>query len=314
MPGVLLAGSIATTPAGCGRLRGAGARGRCCSRFARPELARRRSGSSCSSLRPVSLFLQGTARRLRRERDALANAAFSDPLTGVANRRLLMSTAEHEIARHRRADERFTLVMLDLDGFKLLNDRYGHAAGDQMLRDVAVGLSRALRSQDTVARLGGDEFCVIAPQTGNPATAGRQDHQRRGGMPPAGHPGTAHKRRPGGLPRGRSHDRAAAAHGRRTAARRQAPALRRTPRSAPRRGHGGAAGRLPLSVSPDREELSAWYASTALHWPANVANIAEKQAVADSDRRPRQRRRADRDRLGVGHLHGALGDRPAGPT
>ena len=112
--------------------------------------------------------LHGMARRLRRERDAMERAAFSDPLTGLANRRLLMSVAEHEIARHLRASERFSLLMLDLDGFKLLNDRYGHAAGDQMLCDVAAVLEQALRSQDTVARLGGDEFCVIAPATADP--------------------------------------------------------------------------------------------------------------------------------------------------
>ena len=167
MPGILLAGSVASTPAGAVAC-------------AAPALVADVAAASLNSAASPPLWLavlvpaaclvilQGTARRLRREREALANAAFSDPLTGVANRRLLMSTAEHEVARHLRADERFTLVMLDLDGFKLLNDRFGHAAGDQMLRDVAVALKRALRSQDTVARLGGDEFCVIAPQTENP--------------------------------------------------------------------------------------------------------------------------------------------------
>ena len=114
--------------------------------------------------------LHGMGRRLRRERDAMEKAAYSDPLTGLANRRMLMSVAEYEIARHLRARERFSVVMLDLDGFKLLNDRFGHAAGDQMLCDVAVVLERALRSQDTVARLGGDEFCVIAPATADPRT------------------------------------------------------------------------------------------------------------------------------------------------
>ncbi len=98
----------------------------------------------------------------------MQNDALSDPLTGLANRRLLMSMAEYEVARHRRADARFAVVMLDLDGFKLLNDRYGHAAGDQMLRDVGAALTRALRSQDTIARCGGDEFCVIAPETEDP--------------------------------------------------------------------------------------------------------------------------------------------------
>lgn len=114
------------------------------------------------------LVLQSIGKRLRSERDAMEHAAFSDPLTGLANRRMLMSTAQYEIARHHRADARFTVVMLDLDGFKLLNDRYGHAAGDQMLCDVGTALTRALRSQDTIARLGGDEFCVIAPETENP--------------------------------------------------------------------------------------------------------------------------------------------------
>jgi diguanylate cyclase (GGDEF)-like protein len=112
--------------------------------------------------------LHGMGSRLRRERDAMEKAAYSDPLTGLANRRLLLSVADHEIARHHRANERFTVVMLDLDGFKLLNDRFGHAAGDEMLCDVAAALNQALRSQDTVARLGGDEFCVIAPATANP--------------------------------------------------------------------------------------------------------------------------------------------------
>jgi diguanylate cyclase (GGDEF)-like protein len=80
---------------------------------------------------------------------------------------MLMSTAEYEIARHRRGRSRFVVAMLDLDGFKLLNDRYGHAAGDQLLRDVADALTASLRRQDTIARLGGDEFCVIAPETEN---------------------------------------------------------------------------------------------------------------------------------------------------
>jgi diguanylate cyclase (GGDEF)-like protein len=114
------------------------------------------------------LVLQSVGRRLRHERDVMEHAALSDPLTGIANRRMLMSMAEYEIARHQRADTRFVVVMIDLDGFKLLNDGYGHAAGDQMLCDVAGALKGALRTQDTVARLGGDEFCVIAPETENP--------------------------------------------------------------------------------------------------------------------------------------------------
>jgi diguanylate cyclase (GGDEF)-like protein len=108
--------------------------------------------------------------RLERERDALRNVALSDPLTGIANRRVLLSRAEYEIARHRRAERSFAVVMLDLDGFKLLNDRFGHAAGDELLCDVAAALTQAMRAQDTVARIGGDEFCVLAPETDGPHT------------------------------------------------------------------------------------------------------------------------------------------------
>lgn len=115
-------------------------------------------------------LLVAVRERLERERDALRDVALSDPLTGIANRRLLHSRAEYEIARHTRARRRFALVMLDLDGFKLLNDRFGHAAGDELLRDVAAALTRATRAQDTVARIGGDEFCVLAPETDGPGT------------------------------------------------------------------------------------------------------------------------------------------------
>jgi len=108
--------------------------------------------------------------RLEREREALRSVALSDPLTGIANRRMLLSRADYEIARHRRTRHSFALVMLDLDGFKLLNDRFGHAAGDELLCDVAAALVQTMRAQDTVARLGGDEFCVLAPETDGPRT------------------------------------------------------------------------------------------------------------------------------------------------
>jgi diguanylate cyclase (GGDEF)-like protein len=102
---------------------------------------------------------------LERDRDGLRDFALTDPLTGVANRRALLAAAEHEIARHRRAERPFAVVMVDLDGFKQVNDRFGHAAGDDLLRDVATTLTKAMRGQDTVARFGGDEFCVLAPDT-----------------------------------------------------------------------------------------------------------------------------------------------------
>lgn len=103
--------------------------------------------------------------RLERERDILRRRSLTDVLTGIANRRSLLGRIEYEVARHERAGRSFALVMLDLDGFKLLNDRFGHAAGDDLLCDVAGALEHTIRSQDTAARIGGDEFCVLAPET-----------------------------------------------------------------------------------------------------------------------------------------------------
>ena len=103
--------------------------------------------------------------RLERERDAMHSSAHTDPLTGAENRRALVGRIEYEIVRHTRTGTSFALVMLDVDGFKLLNDRFGHAAGDELLYDLATALKRFMRSQDTVARIGGDEFCVLAPET-----------------------------------------------------------------------------------------------------------------------------------------------------
>ena len=89
-----------------------------------------------------------------------------DALTGLGNRRLLKERMDYEIARHRRHGRRFAVLALDLDGFKQVNDRFGHHAGDEILREVAGALRRAVRDQDTVVRMGGDEFCVLAPEMG----------------------------------------------------------------------------------------------------------------------------------------------------
>jgi diguanylate cyclase (GGDEF)-like protein len=103
--------------------------------------------------------------RLERERDLMRRSALRDPLTGLANRRALDDLLRREIARHRRQAASFVVLALDLDGFKAVNDRFGHDAGDEVLRDAAAALEDAVRGQDTVVRLGGDEFCVLAPQT-----------------------------------------------------------------------------------------------------------------------------------------------------
>jgi diguanylate cyclase (GGDEF)-like protein len=110
--------------------------------------------------------LHGLRTRLERERDSMRRSALRDPLTGLWNRRGLDERLGYEVARHARERRRFAVVAIDLDGFKRVNDRFGHAAGDDLLRDVAGALGDAVREQDTVARLGGDEFCILAPETG----------------------------------------------------------------------------------------------------------------------------------------------------
>ena len=93
----------------------------------------------------------------------LERLAATDDLTMIANRRTFTFSLERELARSVRSGEPVSLVILDLDGFKAVNDIYGHPAGDEALRNVAASLSIACRDLDTPARYGGEEFVVILP-------------------------------------------------------------------------------------------------------------------------------------------------------
>jgi diguanylate cyclase (GGDEF)-like protein len=94
---------------------------------------------------------------------SLRDAAHSDHLTGLPNRRAFEATAGRELARARRGGGPLALVMMDLDGFKGVNDRFGHARGDELLVTVADVLREEMRAVDVVARLGGDEFALLLP-------------------------------------------------------------------------------------------------------------------------------------------------------
>jgi diguanylate cyclase (GGDEF)-like protein len=105
--------------------------------------------------------LQGKRREAERRAAAWEAASKTDPLTGLANRLVLMDALERVFDTQRQLAKVCALFYVDLDGFKAVNDEAGHAAGDQVLADVAMALSDAVRTDDLVARLGGDEFCIL---------------------------------------------------------------------------------------------------------------------------------------------------------
>src|ERR1019366_8041580 len=90
-----------------------------------------------------------------------AYLARHDALTGIANRAVLQEKLEEAAARLRRQGEAFTIFVLDLDGFKYINDTLGHSGGDELLKQLAQRLKSSLREAEVMARLGGDEFAII---------------------------------------------------------------------------------------------------------------------------------------------------------
>jgi diguanylate cyclase (GGDEF)-like protein/PAS domain S-box-containing protein len=98
----------------------------------------------------------------RQARDELARQAFHDRLTGIGNRALFDDRVARSLADARRCERRMAIFYFDLDGFKPINDTFGHDAGDHLLREIAGRLERSCRQDDTLARLGGDEFGLLA--------------------------------------------------------------------------------------------------------------------------------------------------------
>jgi diguanylate cyclase (GGDEF)-like protein len=109
--------------------------------------------------------LLGTAVRNTEDRRLLTEMATSDPLTGLANHRTFHERLQTEVARALRHGRPLSLVLLDLDQFKEINDTAGHGAGDKVLAAVAAELRRAARTEDVLARIGGDEFALLLPET-----------------------------------------------------------------------------------------------------------------------------------------------------
>ncbi|MGZ8200355.1 MAG: diguanylate cyclase [Methylosarcina sp.] len=99
---------------------------------------------------------------LNRELEQLSN---TDPLTGIANRHFLNSVFKMEIARAQRYFSKFSIIMLDVDYFKMINDKFGHNEGDRVLKNIAHAVAELIRTNDTVGRWGGEEFLILCPET-----------------------------------------------------------------------------------------------------------------------------------------------------
>lgn len=102
---------------------------------------------------------------LRTANEALDKLAREDVLTGVPNRRTILEVADTELTRYLRYGTTFTVLVIDVDNFKTFNDRYGHLAGDHVLRAVTHAMSRSIRASDQIGRYGGEEFLIVLTQT-----------------------------------------------------------------------------------------------------------------------------------------------------
>jgi diguanylate cyclase (GGDEF)-like protein len=124
-------------------------------------------GFSPSELRLLSLLSDQAAVAISNAslHQMISRQAYSDTLTGLPNRRALDERLEEEVQSARRNNYSFTIIMMDLDGFKAVNDTYGHATGDDVLRTVFGQMARGVRTTDFLARYGGDELTLILSQT-----------------------------------------------------------------------------------------------------------------------------------------------------
>jgi diguanylate cyclase (GGDEF)-like protein len=135
--------------------------------------------ATAAILYSFSRQVEKTILRLHDQAERLSALANTDPLTGLANRRFLLDQLAREVERARRYRRPLSLVYIDLDGFKAVNDRHGHLFGDEVLKGAATAMMAVLRSTDLMARIGGDEFAVLMPETSLVGATNATDKLRR---------------------------------------------------------------------------------------------------------------------------------------
>jgi diguanylate cyclase (GGDEF)-like protein len=120
---------------------------------------------------PIAWLVATLMLEVDEAREIAERLAITDPLTGVFNRRQFLTLAESEFARAARLQLPTAVLLIDIDRFKSVNDSFGHAVGDEVIREVARVCTQELRPYDIFARYGGEEFAVLLPETGRDAAA-----------------------------------------------------------------------------------------------------------------------------------------------
>ncbi len=128
-------------------------------------------GQELDALAQTNSRLEQDVTRLSREMARMRHFAYHDELTGLPNRSLLLDRLNQGLIQAARRHKQMGLLLLDLDGFKSVNDQFGHSAGDQVLRQAATRIASCVRGGDTACRYGGDEFVVMLPDIDSEVTA-----------------------------------------------------------------------------------------------------------------------------------------------